>query len=59
MESGTIRTALDGADPSDVMRCTALFVDARERVLEHLRLALKLSERMHGEAGKGPRRMYG
>ena len=59
MITGTIRTALDDADPSDVMRCTALFVEARERVLEHLRRALELAERMHGEAGKWPRRMYG
>ena len=49
MVTGTIGSALSDADPDEVERCTALFVDAREKVLEHLRLALELSRRMHGE----------
>jgi hypothetical protein len=48
---GTISTAVGDADPGDLRRATELMRAARDRVLEHLRLALELSRRMHGEDG--------
>jgi hypothetical protein len=52
MMCGTIATALEGADPQDVKRTTELIELARERVLEHLQLAAKLSARIHGGDGR-------
>jgi len=48
---GTISTAVGDANPSDLRCATELIRAARDRVLEHLRLALELSRRMHGEDG--------
>jgi len=59
MVSGTIVTAVAEADPRDVRRATALIAAARERVLEHLRLAVELSSRMHGGGDVGSGRAYG
>jgi hypothetical protein len=51
MITGTIATALSDTDEDTIVQATALIVDARERVLEHLQLALALSRR--GRAGEG------
>ncbi len=51
MLTGTIRTALESADPADVVKATELIDEALSRTLEHLQLALGLSRRFHGEAG--------
>ena len=51
MITGTIATALCDTDEDTIVQATALIVDARERVLEHLQLALALSRR--GRAGDG------
>jgi hypothetical protein len=51
MVSGTIATAIGEADPHDLLRATELIAAACERVVEHLRLAVELSRRMHGAAG--------
>lgn len=58
MITGTIRTAVDSADTRDLERATTLIAEACDRVIEHLKLALELSQRMHaGPDGKG--RRYG
>ncbi len=59
MVTGTIRTVLAAADERDVERATELIAEARERVLEHLQLALELSRRIHGDADEPPRRLRG
>lgn len=59
MVCGTIATVVGEADPDDVRRTTELIVAARERVLEHLELALELSKRMHGEDEERRGRAYG
>jgi hypothetical protein len=59
MVTGTIRTALADTDERQVHRATDLIVEARERVLEHLQLALGLSRRMGHGAGHEPWRTYG
>jgi hypothetical protein len=58
MITGTIRTALDGAEMSDLEQATALIGEACDRVIEHLELALELARRMHGTPD-GERRTYG
>ena len=55
--SGSITAAVAGVDPRELRLASELIVSAREGVLEHLRLALELSRRMHGEQGTG--RAYG
>lgn len=55
--SGTIISAVAGVDPRELRLATEIIVSARARVLEHLRLALELSRRMHGDEGSG--RVYG
>jgi hypothetical protein len=59
MMCGTIRTAVESADPRDVRRATELIEQAVARTLEHLRLACELSRRMHGDGGSSPGRAYG
>jgi hypothetical protein len=59
MITGTIRTALVDADESDLRRAVELMLEANERVLEHLQLALELSRRMNGDDAEPPRRTYG
>jgi hypothetical protein len=59
MIAGTINTYLDGVDQHEVQRASELMSGACDRVLEHLQLALALSERMHGEAGGEERRGVG
>ncbi len=59
MVTGTIRAALADTDEREVHRATDLIVEARERVLEHLQLALELSRRMGHRAGHERRRTYG
>lgn len=56
---GTIATALEDADPRDLHRATELIALSCERVVEHLRLAVELSRRMHGGADGDPGRAYG
>jgi hypothetical protein len=56
---GTIHTAVREADPHELARATELVASASDRVLEHLRLALELRQRMEGVAGDGPTRRYG
>jgi signal transduction histidine kinase len=51
MVTGTIGTAVGDTDPAELERATELIGMACDRVLEHLRLALELSRRMHGEDG--------
>jgi hypothetical protein len=50
MISGTIRTFLAEARPDDVELATEMMAGALDRVIEHLRLALALRQRM--EAGE-------
>ncbi len=59
MVTGTIRTALADTDEREVYRASDLIAEARERVLEHLRLALELSRRMGRGTGREPWRTYG
>jgi hypothetical protein len=59
MVTGTIRTVLAAADERDVERATKLIAEACERVLEHLRLAVELSRRIHGDADEPPRPLRG
>jgi hypothetical protein len=61
MMCGTIRTALEPVDPREVERATELIDVAASRTIEHLRLAHRLSQRVHGEdgRGKGAGRAYG
>src|SRR5205807_880462 len=56
---GTIRTFLDSVDQHDVQRASDLMSGACDRVLEHLRLALELSNRMQGGAGGAEGRIFG
>jgi DNA-binding MurR/RpiR family transcriptional regulator len=49
---GSIRTTLAGADEPDVVRATELIAEARERVLEHLQLALAVSRRRDAAGGQ-------
>jgi hypothetical protein len=56
---GTVSTFLDGVDQHEVQRATDLMSGACDRVLEHLQLALALSERMHGETSSEERRSFG
>jgi hypothetical protein len=58
MIGGTIETALGDADPGEVRRATELISQAADRTMEHLRLALALSRRLHGDEADGGRR-YG
>ncbi len=51
MITGTISTAMTDIDEDTIAHATGLIVAARERVLEHLRLALELSRRGVGGAG--------
>ena len=46
MLSGTIHSALDQADPAQVTRAAHLIDQATDRVFEHLRLAVALSDRI-------------
>jgi hypothetical protein len=50
MVRGTITMALASLDDADVVRCSEVMQLARDGVIEHLRLALELSRRVHGEA---------
>jgi hypothetical protein len=59
MVVGTIRTSLADADEGELERATELIVDARERVLEHLQLALALSRRMNESSEDEPRCGFG
>jgi hypothetical protein len=59
MVAGTIRTALGAVDGQDLARATELIAEARDRVLEHLQLALALSRRMHKGGGDGPSMTHG
>jgi hypothetical protein len=54
MVTGTINTAIAATDEADVMRATRLLVAARERVVEHLRLALELSRELGVPRDSGP-----
>ena len=56
MMVGTIRTFLDGVDPGEVRRASDLMSGACDRLLEHLKLALELSRRVHRRGGgvRGP-----
>ena len=58
MLCGTIETALQSVEPTDVDRATELIDLAGSRVEEHLRLACALSHRMDGP-GSADRRTYG
>jgi hypothetical protein len=51
---GTISTALTGTDEAELVRATELIAAARERVYEHLRLALELSKRGRQPPGRTP-----
>jgi hypothetical protein len=53
MISGSIQTFLEEADERDVDRATELISGAVGRVIEHLRLALELHERMDGTGPLG------
>jgi len=53
----SIRTALVGADQSEVQRAVELMREAADQVIEHLRLALALRKRIEGAGGT--RREYG
>jgi hypothetical protein len=52
MMTGTIRTALSEIDEQMLEEATDLMVLARERVLEHLQLALELSRRHERGTGR-------
>ena len=54
MLTGTISTALAGIAEAEVVRATELIAAARERVYEHLRLALELSKRSSRPPGRTP-----
>ncbi|HTX30853.1 MAG TPA: hypothetical protein VMD09_05675 [Solirubrobacteraceae bacterium] len=56
---GTIRTAVESADPQDLERATELLAMACDRVLEHLRLAVALRQRMDAGDGDGQARIFG
>jgi hypothetical protein len=53
MVVGTIRTAIGDVDERELQDATELIAAARDRVIEHLRLALELRQRMEagGEGG--------
>jgi hypothetical protein len=59
MVVGSIRTALADTAPERLLDAIELIESARERVLEHLELALALGKRMRGENNGGPGRGYG
>jgi hypothetical protein len=59
MVTGTIATALSGTDQPDLQMATELMAAARERVVEHLQLALALSRRLDDTGPEHPRRTYG
>jgi hypothetical protein len=48
---GTISSALATTGADAIAQATQLIVDARERVIEHLELALELSRRGRGAMG--------
>jgi hypothetical protein len=52
MLCGTIATALGAVDARDVRRATEIIDLAAERTREHLRLALAMSRRIHGDDGR-------
>jgi len=54
MLTGTISTALADTDEAEVVRATELIAAARERVYEHLRLALELSKHIRRPPGRAP-----
>jgi hypothetical protein len=54
---GSMATALDSVDSSEIMRAADLIELTSDRVIEHLRLAEQLSLRLHGGDGVG--RNYG
>jgi hypothetical protein len=51
MITGTIRAAVAHADERDVRRAAELMQEAGDRVVEHLRLALELRQRLDGHDG--------
>jgi hypothetical protein len=51
MITGTISSALATTGADAIAQATQLIVDARERVIEHLELALELSRRGRGAMG--------
>ncbi len=53
MVTGTIRTALAAVDKRDLEHATELIAASRDRVLEHLNLALALSRRIHKGGSPG------
>ena len=59
MLTGSIRTALASAEPERLLNAIDLIETSRERVIEHLELALQLSKRIHGGQDGQPRRAYG
>jgi hypothetical protein len=59
MLMGTIATAVDDVALRDLERATDIIAAARDRVLEHLRLALELRRRMDHDAESGSGRAYG
>jgi DNA-binding MurR/RpiR family transcriptional regulator len=59
MVTGTIRSPLADTDPQRLVEAVDLIATARERVIEHLRLALELSKRMQREDDEWPRPAYG
>jgi hypothetical protein len=48
MIGGTIATALRSIEPGDVACATEVIELASDRVIEHLKLACELSQRIHG-----------
>ncbi len=58
MVTGTIRTALGAVERRDLARATGLIAEARDRVLEHLQLALALSRRIHTGGDEGASTTY-
>ena len=55
MLCGTIATALESINRRDVRRATEIIDLAAERTREHLRLALAMSRRIHGDEDRGGR----
>lgn len=54
---GSMAAALESVDSTEVVRAADLIELTTDRVIEHLRLAYELSDRMHGGDGRG--RGYG
>jgi hypothetical protein len=48
---GSMATALESGDSTEIERAADLIELTTDRVIEHLRLAHQLSRRMHGEDG--------